>query len=253
MKGKQVIQKEESVLYQEINKLQGRLKQENGAVDSELVHDIRVICKRVRAECTLLKSESERDSLKTLSKELSAYLSPVRDAEVMLDTFDCSLTDQEKVDFEALRARLERVLSEISIDTVLLRGKVKRLKKRVKQLKRINFSASLSQSVIKKAEARSRKKYNCLNTAIPDTYHDWRKAVKAYLYLLKLEPQDRSQLSLIKALAENLGLLHDLHVFMDTITEQHVVFKEPLSQILIRREKELLSEIHKLARELYGQ
>ena len=102
------------------------------------------------------------------------------------------------------------------------------------------------------AEKRSFKKFLRLNVNDRETYHDWRKAVKAYLYLLKLKAGiNDKKLDKVKALAEGLGLLHDLHMFETTVHQLHNEYFEQLQGILMVREKLLVAEVHRLGSELY--
>ncbi|MFY0677046.1 MAG: CHAD domain-containing protein [Neptuniibacter sp.] len=253
MRGKQVIDhKMKSTLYKDVKKLQKRL-QRMPEMDGELIHDIRVLCKRVRAESLLLKSKAKKAVLKDLSKQLASSLSQIRDSEVMLDTFDSLVVQADLTEsLMQLRQKLEGDLNQQTVDSDRLRVMIQLLKQEVGACSFNKHPIELNKTALLMAEKRSFKKFLRLNVNDRETYHDWRKAVKAYLYLLKLKSgTNHKKLDKVKALAEGLGLLHDLHMFETTVRQLHNEYFEQLQGILMVREKLLVAEVHRLGSEVY--
>lgn len=253
MRGKQVIDhKMKSTLYKDVKKLQKRL-QRMPEMDGELIHDIRVLCKRVRAESLLLKSKAKKEILKDISKQLASSLSQIRDAEVMLETFDSLVIQVDLTEpLMELRHKLEVDLSQQTVDSDRLRVMIQHLRQEVGACSFNKHPIKSNKASLLMAEKRSFKKFLCLNVNDRETYHDWRKAVKAYLYLLKLKAAiNGKKLEKVKALAEGLGLLHDLHVFEATVRQLHNEYFEQLQGILMVRERLLVAEVHRLGSELY--
>lgn len=245
-------QQMKSTLGKDVQKLLKRIMQLSEKVEGELVHDIRVICKRVRAELLLLNSKSKRSRLKKISKEIGASLSNVRDAEVMLDTFDSLFSGAGNDAAIELRRCLESELSNQQIDSDRLVENIKRLKA---VLKTCEFTISdwpECSTLLVVAKEKSRKKYQNLDASDHETYHDWRKVVKAYLYLLKLgHDVNHKELIQIKGLAEKLGLLHDLYVFEDLVSKQYPEFADLVQKPVHHRECKLLKNVHHLASPIY--
>lgn len=253
MRGKQVIDhKMKSTLYKDVKKLQKSL-QRQPEMDGELIHDIRVLCKRVRAESLLLKSKAKKAALKDISKKLASSLSQIRDAEVMLETFDSLVFQTDLTEpLMELRDKLVVDLNQETVDSDRLRVMIQHLRQEVGECSFNKHPIESNKASLLMAENRSFKKFLCLNENDHETYHDWRKTVKAYLYLLKLKAgMNDKKLGKVKALAEGLGFLHDLHVFEATVLQRHNEYFEQLQGVLMMREKLLLAEVHRLGSELY--
>ncbi|MGH1431610.1 MAG: CHAD domain-containing protein [Neptuniibacter sp.] len=253
MRGKQVIDhKMKSTLYKDVKKLQKRMQLQS-EIDGELIHDIRVLCKRVRAESLLLKSKAKKAVLKGISKQLAGSLSQIRDAEVMLETFDRLMVPADSIEpLKGLRQKLEVDLNQQTLDSDRLFAMIQLLRQEVGGCSFNKHPIKLNKASLLMAEKRSFKKFLRLNVNDCETYHDWRKTVKAYLYLFKLKAgMHDKKLEKVKALAEALGLLHGLHVFEATVHQRHNEYLEQLRGILMLREKFLLAEVHRLGSELY--
>lgn len=253
MHGKQVNnQHMKSTLDKDVKKLQKRIIQHSENVEGELVHDIRVICKRVRAELLLLKSKSKQSRLKKISKEIAGSLSSIRDAEVMLDTFDSFFRDVKSDSLNELRKKLESERYKQNVDADSLLKQLSRLKLELKGRSYTQKAEGRNHTSIDATKEKSREKYKKLDSTNRETFHEWRKAVKAYLYLMKLNnTESHAKLPQVKELAECLGLLHDLYVFDEVVSKRYAEFTDYLREPFSNRERELLNEIHCLATEVY--
>ena len=252
MKGKQA---NSSILksptYLELRGLHKQLLATDSELDNEQVHNIRVLCKRVRAEALLLKSKKQRAGLKKLSKMLARYLAPARDAQVRIETFDLLVAGKD-VSLGELRSALVGDLDGINIDSGKVIGLLDSLLVRCKVLRA--EVEGVKRKSLAKAQQKSLKLYQKLSHTHKSTYHDWRKSVKSFLYLLKLLPEGKrsKEYKLVKQLADKLGLLHDLHVFEEFVVSNYRDYLAGLRCLLDQREQKLLQEIDALSVELYG-
>ncbi len=252
MKGKQANSSIlKSATRHELDVLHQQLLATDSVLGNEQVHTIRVLCKRVRAEALLLKPKKQRNALKVLSKMLARYLAPARDAQVRIETFDL-LVAGEDVFLDGLRSALVDDLNKMHVDS----GKViELLEPLVIGNKALLAEVGGSKSkALAGAKQKSKKLYQKLNHTHKNTYHDWRKSVKSFLYLLKVLPGGKSsrEYKVVKQLADRLGLLHDLHMFEEFVVSNYRDYLVELRFLLDQREQRLLEEINTLSVELYG-
>ncbi|WP_221796976.1 CHAD domain-containing protein [Oceanobacter mangrovi] len=253
-----------SVLHEQLLQLRQQLKRADTELPDELIHDIRVLTKQTRAQSRLLKSAQQRRQLNRSSKRLAAVLAPSRDATVMLATLDSLLVTQQGSDFAALYEYLQRHRQH-------QRLKHKRLYKRVgvlasdsRWLEGRLISPRKLAKIIARAEQACRKLYPQLSMtpqtpAQRELWHDWRKAVKAWFYLLKLQvlKQQAEAVDMnVRALAEQLGLIHDLHMLEDflqaaDLTAEATAQLEVLQTQVRQREHQLIAGCQQLARLIY--
>lgn len=240
-----------SGLYGELKVLRKQISVTGSDLDEEQIHYIRVLCKRLRAESLLLESKKQRAELKKLSKTLARYLAPARDAQVRLETFDL-LVSKKKSSLYELRWHLERELGGCHMASAQVINLLECLLSEVKGVAiRLRIPGK---GFIAAAKQKSFKRFKKLDSEQRDTYHDWRKSVKSFLYLLKVVPGGThlQEYKLLKRLGDRLGQLHDLHVFAEYISLKHKRYLVGLQNLMDQREKMLLKDIHVMSAELYG-
>ncbi len=196
-----------------------RLARTDDMPDEETIHKIRVLTKRVRAEATLWGRAKSVTNIRKEAKKLARCLAPTREAQVMRGLFE-QLFAAELEESAALRDIYQALLAE-EAKTPLSPGKLtRRLRSVQKGVKRVNLKVIKPvayPSLLNRAQSEILRCYTQLKPEQRESYHDWRKAVKAYLFLAKVEPgfkADRRHKQL-KVLGEKLGLLHDLHQLDD--------------------------------------
>jgi hypothetical protein len=170
----------------------------------------------------------------------------------MLDTFDSLFADVNNDPLNELKKKLESERAEQNVDADSLLEKLSRLKTELKRRSYIKKAEDHNLTSIDTTKEKSRQKYKKLDSTNRETFHDWRKAVKAYLYLMKLKKtKSHAKLFRVKELAECLGLLHDLYVFDEAIITRYPEFTDYLREPFSNRERELLNQIHCFATKVY--
>jgi CHAD domain-containing protein len=233
------------------------------------VHEARKAIKRVRSLLRLMRSElgpAFRPQNEVL-REASHRLSPVRDAEAMLEAF-CDLRDWEGRRFcfpaveNALRAKRDNARRGAAR---LAHVVVPVFSREAGEALRLPVSAAGFPAVeagLRKSFSRGRKAWALVNQHPTDrNYHDWRKRVKDFRYqLCLLEPAEGRKLLLyqkrVKRLEKWLGDDHNLTVFRDALRKQPRAYGDPhdvsalLDQIKCRQES-LRQKSRALGKALY--
>ncbi len=86
-------------LLEQLQRLRKDVTGCNGQPSDDLIHKIRVVTKRVRAEAMLIESRQKAKAVRQRARKLAGYLAPVREAQVMMRLLDqlFEATEQEEV------------------------------------------------------------------------------------------------------------------------------------------------------------
>ena len=68
-----------------------------------------------------------------------------------------------------------------------------------------------------------------------------------------VQPENKEKLVVVKQLAEELGLLHDLHVFETEVNSNYQEQKEAVEEALRSKERILFNNIHQATSEVFGK
>lgn len=241
----------------------------------ERVHEARTSLKKLRGLLRLVgpalgkRARGEEDRLRALGKTLSG----LRDAEVMVQTFDAIFDHFER----QLGSSLRRVRTRLNT----------RLRR---QRSRLDLPARLREvaNALRKAEGRTRRwaphrgGWRALRGGLRDTYrwgrrslarayrsggddafHEWRKAVKYHGYHIRLlaevwpEGLDRRR-ELVEQLGALLGEDHDLALFGEVLRREPACFdderdREVLLGLVEQRQQALRTLARPLGRKLFAE
>jgi CHAD domain-containing protein len=239
------------------------------------VHDARTSVKKLRGLLRLLgpslgdRYQRENDRLGHLGDQLSQ----LRDAEVMIETFD-GLFHQFH---DQLGPGLRRVRSRLT-------ARLRSVERRLDLPDRLDRAARAFQKTRKRAKSWTPRTggWDALADGLRDTYawgrsamataydrgkdadfHDWRKAVKYHGYhvrlLADLWPEEMNgRLEVLERLGTLLGEDHDLAVFAETLTSERDCFdnrrdQQVLLGLIAQRQQALRAMAHPLGRRLYAE
>lgn len=243
----------------------------------ERVHEARTAVKKLRALLRLVRPalgdtyDRENDRLRALGDSLSQ----LRDAEVLIETFD-GLFDHFE---EQLGPPLRRVRTRL---TTRLRGIESRLQlpARLRDARR-QFTRTRKR-VRRWVPRRERRGWKMMAGGLGSTYrwgrramavayrdgddvafHDWRKAVKYHGYHVRLLagiwPEEmEGRLGVLERLGELLGEDHDLTVFAETLQSERGCFDDDRDQqvllgLIDQRKAGLRAMARPLGKRLYAE
>ena len=244
----------------------------------EGVHNARKQFKQVRGVLRMVRYGLGHKIYKkqnVVFRDAGRPLSEVRDADVMIETFDDLIKHFEsqvkKGSFKKIRSRLlkrrtkirkqvlekERAMGKVS-------GVVKRMEKKIDMWPSFPDRFGVLQRGISRIYARGQDEMKvALSDPSVENLHMWRKSVKYLRY--QLEILERLWIPIVsemakqaKALSDNLGLDHDLAVLDDLIQNELNDVIEPVeyevfTALIKQRRSELLEEAKKIGPRLYAE
>lgn len=240
----------QSSLLHDLSEQDENLKMSNGRLNADLVHDLRVLTKQARAEALMLRPHSSGKVIKHTSKKLAEYLSVQRDAEMMLETFDALFKGRGRL-CEIRKCLVNNVEHSVA-DAYEVRQLVDEMRSALFQFTSDRKEAVSLNQLIETFREKSLSLYAKTKGNQPKTYHDWRKTIKKYLYLLKLSSKTGKHFKRVKRLGEFLGYLHDLQVLDDFLRRRNQVLPESYTSAIQKKEAKLLRHIHSVASKTFA-
>ena len=219
MKGKQV-QKRDGSARVDLLKLEKQLHGSGGVPEEKLIHKLRVMTKRVRAESVFIEDEQLAQRCRKKARKLARYLASTRANQVLINTIDVLFPDDMPLDIQLLRERLIVSGSEQSIKKAVTLKLFGDLKSQYEGAERRHPSSIDKNVFLNQSWSDVEKGARSLSKQNIESYHHWRKLMKRHLFYLKyLLEADREKISKVKVLAELLGDLHDLHELLVVLPE----------------------------------
>lgn len=244
----------------------------------QTVHQVRKRCKKIRGTLRLVRPEFEETYQfeNAWFRDAARRLSPLRDAEAMIETYDQLLggfsEELETGAFAPVRETLILRRRQIADDQLDLDERLadfltdmREARERVDNWKIPAAGFQAISTGLQKTYRRGRqamfKAYGGKST--PEQFHEWRKRVKYHRYHTRLlrelwKPVMKRFLSEVKTLSDLLGDDHDLAVFRQTLMDRPDEFGEqPDIQVLIglidRRRARLQEEARSLGERVYAE
>ncbi|MBN2907858.1 MAG: CHAD domain-containing protein [Rhodobacteraceae bacterium] len=198
------------------------------------VHQLRKRAKRLRGLIRLLRPvfpgfQAENAAI----REAAAHLSPLRDAEGMVETCDKLIAATGATRFAPVRAELaarrdaRAAQDDVASDLAAFRAEMIALRARASQWRLTGDGYGALRPGLEKAATAARKGQRAAKApAGPAAIHAWRKRVKDHWYHTRLlapirpRPLNR-RAKRLRALSELLGDHHDLSVLDDFIASTH--------------------------------
>jgi CHAD domain-containing protein len=238
------------------------------------VHDARTALKRARALARLVAPETGRsaDDAYDELREVGRKLSPVRDAEVLLATFDRlrrSLAERRDPTLSEARHALEALRQERAAglraaDRRAAAAKLARARREVARWtpERDRWPA-LGRGLADGYRRCRRRMRAAYADETPEAFHAWRRAVKTHRYQMQaLEPlwpaEIEAQRRDLEKLGDLLGEEHDLAVLAETLREERTCFADSdacnhFLAALERRQRELRALARPLGERLFAE
>lgn len=244
----------------------------------QTVHQVRKRCKKIRGALRLVRPEFEETYQfeNAWFRDAARKLSPLRDAEAMIETYDQLMerfSDQlETSAFASIRETLILRRQQIADEQLDLDKRLADfltdMQEARERLDTWTIPAAGFQAIsagLQKTYRRGRKAmlkaYGGQST--PEQFHEWRKRVKYHRYHTRLlrelwKPVMKRFLAEVKALSDLLGDDHDLAVFRRTLMDRPDGFGEQTDvQVLIglvdRRRAQLQEEARFLGERVYAE
>lgn len=194
-------------------------------VSPEAIHNARTTIKKVRSIIELTApsfTRDQRNDLTGLLREAASRMAPLRDAQVLLDTFDLLLEKKglSQEQFATLRdglvdsARQRRSNDTRQIPHVI--RLLKRIQKSIPEWNLDELSGKDLQRRIRRTYRRGRSTLElCATTGDQEQFHAWRKLVKQLWYQLRMtsrhwSDQARTLITGTGAIGESAGSERDL-------------------------------------------
>jgi CHAD domain-containing protein len=237
------------------------------------VHDVRTSIKKVRALTALARPATGRRA-RTADRRLqraAALTSALRDAEVLLETFDSLLpalaSESESKSLQRARSALVVRLGDIARSFEIER-RIDELEARLRRARRETKRWVPRKSGWRAAREGLVRGYRDARHAMACAYqedsgrvfHEWRKTVKAHRHRLQLFhdiwPGDPALIEALDQLGELLGGEHDLGVLEQTVGTDRLVFPEErdrarLMVLIEQRRGVLRARAHPLGERLF--
>jgi CHAD domain-containing protein len=210
---------------------------------AERVHDARTALKKVRALIVLAHPSRKRRARREdrRLRDVARALSELRDAEVLIKTFDELLEAHEAADVHSpallqarvqLADRLRRILRPLEAERRLaaVAEDLDRARRRVRRwVPRPRGWRAVGPGLVTGYRRARRNMASAYDRESSTAFHDWRKAIKAHrhhLYVLQeLWPQEIDvRLSELEHLGELLGEEHDLALLDKMVRSQRTCF-----------------------------
>ena len=245
----------------------------------EAIHDVRKRIKKIRAVIRLVRDDLGKEIYQQENhcfRDAGRRLSEVRDAQVLLETFNKlekhfaefinpeGFGDLQRILVEHHQSTCKQVLeSENSVVEVL--ADVKNARERISNwsLKSVNSQSILSNGFHRVYKRGYQACQSILESEQPtvENFHDWRKRVKYLWYHLRIMRPIWSDLikewtNQTKQLSEYLGDDHDLAVLHEFIYNQQEILNnlaevEVVNSLINRRRKQLQSAAKSLGERIY--
>ncbi len=239
------------------------------------VHEVRKRCKRLRGLLRLVRPVfGDFKAENALIRDAAGELSFLRDAGVMLETFDALVAASEDrkppADMAQLRKGLvtRREAIERSHD---IHARLARFRRRMIEIQRRACRWHLDKEGFDAIAGGLGRTYKGAQKAMiqagkranPDAMHEWRKQSKAHLYhanlLVPIWPGPMlAHQQVADQLAELLGQHHDLQVFRLTLLDDPKAMRASadavaLIALTLHREKQLATDSFALGARLYAE
>lgn len=245
------------MLQKKLLELNRELLEFSKTLESEPVLSVHGMRKRTKFMRALLKADKEKNiQAIVILQKVSRILSPYRDAQVMLDTYERFIKEKQQADplvEELLRANpfLEDPHPDM-FEMHTVNDLLEQLRSELETLD-TNIDDDTLEAYLQSKSAKSGKRYMAaLSGSDPDTVHAWRKKAKQVWYILRLKDgesiQDDSHIvNRYDRLGKLLGSVHDIDV-LDAFIHTH--FKNFPSEHLMSQRAELLDQAFTLGKEL---
>jgi CHAD domain-containing protein len=253
------------IVLEEIAFATDRLKVNRAADRDDAIHEVRKTVKRVRSLLKLMQPAfGDRYDLEAGAwRNLGQILSPVRDAEAMLELFENLRPHCPKHLYAPLRRRLVGNKRQTSRDIDLVMTKLASgLKRSTPRLKSWPMEDHGFKTIAPGWKQTYRRGARALGAAeedaSPENLHRLRKRTKEHFFQLRLleglwDAKLRSHKAKAERLEEMLGSHHNLVVLKTTILQQPAVNAEEFLTVLDKLEKDLARKALKLAARVYAQ
>lgn len=225
------------------------------------IHEARKSIKKVRAVLQLLGKDLAADDARKHLRRASHLLSPVRDADAMIETVKSLRSPGNPEVMKPLAAlsselHAEKARVRDEADAEHVRRRAARALERVRRdardwrWKRTEFP--LLAEAMKRSYKRARRAMeNARPAEDPDAFHEWRKRVKTHWYALRLleerVPKLRRQIGEFRRLETALGDDHNLYVLRDRVQSSR------LRAIAERRQQALEQQALALGESLFAR
>ena len=230
------LQKEiKRIAREQIDKAIGEIDNDGLALDTT-VHQVRKRCKKIRGLIRIVRPEFDaHDSENAFFRDAAKSLSDLRDAQVMIDTYDslmAAFDDQIKRSTfapirRALTLRRQRMAGhevESRQQLALFREAMQEAEKRTDSWLLAARGFAAVEGGLQKTYRRARKGMKKAYAGAPraELFHEWRKRVKYHRYHLRLlrplwPPVIEIYWQQAKDLSDLLGDEHDLAVLQQTL------------------------------------
>jgi CHAD domain-containing protein len=243
----------------------------------KVVHQVRKRCKKLRGLVRLVRDAFDAYKAENASfRDAAAQLSYVRDAEVIIQTFDklvASANDANQINpesFATARSGLLRRSAEI-LSQNGLEGRLSRFQEEMRRARDRAEHWTLEERGFKaiagglgKTYARARKAVrNAKKEPTAEHFHEWRKGVKYHWYHARLLHDIRpdvmkAHITASDALSELLGDHHDLAVLHDTLSAEGEPFGNQaelasLTELIAARQSDLAHQAFALGSKLLAE
>jgi CHAD domain-containing protein len=265
------------IVLERIDKSIFDISKENG-VSNEEIHDARKNFKKIRTVLRLVRSKLGNDSYQienSFYRDAGRTLSALRDSTVLIYTFDKLIKnlvyDYDKLDFSSFKDFLNNRHEQISSTTSSANGVIPTLSTEMILARSRIFDYPFSgdnfkliyydlQRIYEKGQVQMRK---CLEEAIKENVHEWRKRVKDLWYSMRILsniwPEIMSPLvDMLAKLSDILGDANDLFLLKQEILTNEDKFEsdfqtKELINFIDKRLIDLLREAKFIGRRIYSE
>jgi CHAD domain-containing protein len=265
------------IVLERIDKSIFDISKENGVINEE-IHDARKNFKKIRTVLRLVRSKLGNDSYQienSFYRDAGRTLSALRDSTVLIYTFDKLIKnlvyDYDKLDFSSFKDFLNNRHEQISSTTSSANGVIPTLSTEMILARSRIFDYPFSgdnfkliyydlQRIYEKGQVQMRK---CLEEAIKENVHEWRKRVKDLWYSMRILsniwPEIMSPLvDMLAKLSDILGDANDLFLLKQEILTNEDKFEsdfqtKELINFIDKRLIDLLREAKFIGRRIYSE
>lgn len=241
------------------------------------VHDVRKHFKKIRAVLRLVRPAlgTAYASENSWYRDAARRLSPVRDAEALLEAFgrlearfrlevDVTMVEPVRTFLHLRREHIARRQVDLLPHMNALADQLAAARSRVAAWPDLYDDFSTLAPGLRKTYRQGRRRYASIDVyPTPMQYHEWRKATKALWYQCRLlsgiwEPVMNAHVQALDDLSTRLGDLHDLDVFRHTLLDEADRFSGqrllPLMLWMIARQQaELCTSVATLGHRIYAE
>jgi hypothetical protein len=201
-----------------------------GDSSSEAIHEARKSIKKVRSVLQLVGDALDASRGVKHIREASHLLSPIRDAEMMIETAKTLGSNRNlrlSSVIESLRSRQATLAAAADRDHIRSRAaqSLDRVRRKARDWHWDDTGFSVLATAITRSYTRARNGLRDVREDNrPDTWHEWRKRVKTLWYALRLlerrTPPLRRQIADLKRLETALGEDHNLFVLHEQLASE---------------------------------